>query len=89
MTSKSRKKELAVPANVQVDKPVKAESFERPEDKDFPYHVCIKADCGQDIWLVPERTGKHEWELTPADIRMLFVVQKVFPGAKVEELVKR
>lgn len=36
------------------------------------------------IWLVPERTGNHEFELTPEDIRILEAVTSTFGADLIE-----
>ncbi len=36
------------------------------------------------IWLVPERTGNHEFELTPEDVRILDAVTSTFGADLVE-----
>lgn len=48
----------------------------------------IVRDNGEELWLVPERTGEHEKEITIADLRMFHAVRQAFPGCTIEEIRK-
>ncbi len=52
--------------------------------KALDVEVRLETADGDEVWLVPERTGQERTELVPEDLEVVTRVHDVFPGASVK-----